>query len=32
MPHERLAMSIAYSEMEGHEFDWGTMSFKERKP
>lgn len=32
LAHERMAMSITFSEFEGNEFDWGTMSFKERKP
>jgi hypothetical protein len=31
MPHERLAMSVTFSEFEGNEFDWTTMLFKERK-
>lgn len=31
MPHERMAMSIMFSEFEGNEFDWNTFTFKERK-
>ena len=27
----RAAWSIIYSEMEGAEFDWNTMRFKEQK-
>jgi hypothetical protein len=27
----RGAFSIAFSEMEGSEFDWHTMTFKEQK-
>lgn len=26
----RAAFAISFSEMEGNEFDWTTMSFKER--
>jgi hypothetical protein len=27
---ERMAMSIIYSEMEGNEFDFATMSWKQK--
>jgi len=30
LQHERLAMSVVFSEIEGQEWDWNTMQFKER--
>ncbi len=29
--YERMAFSIVLSEFEGHEFDWSTWQFKEKK-
>lgn len=31
MAHERMAMSITFSEFEGNEFDWQSMKFIEKK-
>jgi hypothetical protein len=32
LPHEKMAMSITFSEMEsGKIFNWQTMDFEERK-
>ncbi|MBV8049000.1 MAG: hypothetical protein JO171_17760 [Paludibacterium sp.] len=28
--HERVAMSIVFSEIEGNEWDWSAMKFKEQ--
>nr|WP_199065121.1 hypothetical protein [Chromobacterium sp. ASV5] len=32
LPHEQLAMGVVFSELEGNEFDWSVMRYKERKP
>ncbi|EXF96288.1 hypothetical protein HK44_020665 [Pseudomonas fluorescens HK44] len=29
--YERMAFSIIFSEFEGSEFDWDSMTFKEKK-
>lgn len=28
--HERMSMSITFSEFEGGEYDWNNMRFKEK--